>query len=955
MSQNKNKDLFNKSKFYYSGKIRTLLNFSLIQQKFKLTIPKYSKKKRNAKIYILAFVFYGSMFSQNPLYTNISVSDVGINNNIGKANTSRNIAIDNSGNIYVVFTGSEGTRVAKSTNRGASFLPSISVTPYSSEPEIAVSSQGYIFVSWVENNNIKLSKSEDQGVTFSPEITVGTADPSEVAIELIETVHIATYGSNIYISDRSGENIYVNTDNGIGSFSNINLPNFAYSDILTDLNGTIYAPRDNPSLDLFKSIDNGDNFTQIDLSSLNNVYYSSYTLSDGPCGTFIFVAGSGSDGYKIDVADGSVSQITFGSNDLTFNARTLFADSQGTIIDGYQNLNGELVMSVSFNQGDTFNAPIVIANGDSHNIDRNTAYNDVVTAYASNGQIFVSVYDDVLKSINITAPNPSIELCSTEDFTLSFELTGIFDPNTNFAVILSDSSGSFENSITLENVVTNSDTTITLSLPLGLPASDDYRLLVESLADCTQSQPISIILGNFEYTEPIDLFGCADSVGVDSFDLSQNTSVVLQNQAGYDISYHISENDANNFLNPIPNIANYESGTSTIWMRIQNSGADSCYIVTDFEITVYELPNNINTIALQECDIDQNQDGFTIFNLTEANSLISELTDYDYSYFTSLSDAEEGLQTNEITDPNSYTNTISGSETIYIRVVPLDATTTDCFHVIPLIISVNSLSDIYIADEYVICLSNNDMVVPATTNTFLPKPPIDTQLSSSEYDFQWYNGTEQEVLNNPNSFLISGEMSASYYPMEAGNYTVLITDKDTNCVFSKSTMVVDSYPPESIMVEQTSGLFLDNTILEVSVIGNGDYEYRLENGVWQSSSIFENVSGGEQIIYVRDLYNCNLLMVAKSIIDYPLFFTPNDDDKNDRWNIRNIADLPNAKIYIFDRYGKLLKELSAFENGWDGMYNGNKMPVSDYWFSVEYNKPSDGTMRIFRSHFTLKR
>ncbi|HZW62389.1 MAG TPA: T9SS type B sorting domain-containing protein, partial [Flavobacteriaceae bacterium] len=62
-----------------------------------------------------------------------------------------------------------------------------------------------------------------------------------------------------------------------------------------------------------------------------------------------------------------------------------------------------------------------------------------------------------------------------------------------------------------------------------------------------------------------------------------------------------------------------------------------------------------------------------------------------------------------------------------------------------------------------------------------------------------------------------------------------------------------------------------------------------------------------------------------------------------------------AKIYIFDRYGKLLKQLSPTGSGWDGMYNGEPLPSSDYWFTVEYYEPEGTTKKQFSAHFTLKR
>jgi gliding motility-associated-like protein len=42
----------------------------------------------------------------------------------------------------------------------------------------------------------------------------------------------------------------------------------------------------------------------------------------------------------------------------------------------------------------------------------------------------------------------------------------------------------------------------------------------------------------------------------------------------------------------------------------------------------------------------------------------------------------------------------------------------------------------------------------------------------------------------------------------------------------------------------------------------------------------------------------------------------------------------NAKIFIFDRYGKLLKQLNHGV-GWDGNYNGNSLPSDDYWYTIQ--------------------
>jgi len=169
-----------------------------------------------------------------------------------------------------------------------------------------------------------------------------------------------------------------------------------------------------------------------------------------------------------------------------------------------------------------------------------------------------------------------------------------------------------------------------------------------------------------------------------------------------------------------------------------------------------------------------------------------------------------------------------------------------------------------------------------------------------------------------------------------------------------ATTIVNESEPPIVTVELTSLAFSDNHVIEATAIGNGVYEYSLDGGPWQESGIFENVSPGEHIVTARDINGCGINSVIVLVIDYPLYFTPNGDGYNDTWNILGINNQPNARIYIFDRYGKLLKQVSPTSMGWNGTYNGNRLPTSDYWFTVEYNEPSDGTRKQFKAHFTLK-
>jgi gliding motility-associated-like protein len=153
--------------------------------------------------------------------------------------------------------------------------------------------------------------------------------------------------------------------------------------------------------------------------------------------------------------------------------------------------------------------------------------------------------------------------------------------------------------------------------------------------------------------------------------------------------------------------------------------------------------------------------------------------------------------------------------------------------------------------------------------------------------------------------------------------------------------------------------FSDTQVITVNIEGYGTYQYSLDEGPRQDSNVFENVTLGTHVIHVWDAeggiaYSCEELIIGQvQIIDYPHYFTPNGDGIHDTWNIVGLAGQPAAKIYIFDRYGKLLKQISSTGAGWDGTYNGHMLPSDDYWFSVDFME--NGAPKQFKAHFTLKR
>ncbi|KAA1243683.1 T9SS type B sorting domain-containing protein [Aquimarina sp. RZ0] len=262
-----------------------------------------------------------------------------------------------------------------------------------------------------------------------------------------------------------------------------------------------------------------------------------------------------------------------------------------------------------------------------------------------------------------------------------------------------------------------------------------------------------------------------------------------------------------------------------------------------------------------------------------------------------------------------------------------------CSEIATLTIDVNSLPVITLEEEYLICKDSAGNNIPII---------IATGLSNIDYTFEWlFNGV-----------LLSGENVADLSVQQPGLYEVRFTDMTTNCENVATTEVIEVTPPDnSITINQLTANFSQRNTLEVVVSGDdGSFEYQLDNGPWQRNNIFTDILDcGLHTITVRGNGLCNNLSESIFLLNYPRFFTPNNDSFNDRWTIDCVADQPEASLFIFDHYGKLLSVFKPSESSWDGTYLGRPLPSTDYWFVLEYNDPEESIMKKFRSHFSLKR
>ena len=416
--------------------------------------------------------------------------------------------------------------------------------------------------------------------------------------------------------------------------------------------------------------------------------------------------------------------------------------------------------------------------------------------------------------------------------------------------------------------------------------------------------------------------------GIFGFNTSTLEATVLNGQTNVTVRYFDA---SGNPLNPLPNPFVVNTST-TITVRVINNTTSvttgACFDEETIQFIVDDLPQvfPLDVSLTTICDDEPNpidQDGMYSFDTSTFESLLlNGQTGMIVKYF------DEAGNPLPSPLPNPFVTATQNVTVVVENTINLTCSATA---VIPFI--VNPVPNIELVGRELVCTN-----LPAFTVTF--NAGILDGTPPSDYDFQWFlNGTP--LLNQTNySITVNTE----------GFYSVEVTNAN-GCSRTKVIEVIASDIASIQNIEVVD--LVDINTIEVIVTGSGDYVYSLDDEYsYQESNFFNNVPMGLHIVYIKDANGCGVVQKLVSVLGIPKYFTPNGDGIHDTWNIKgaNSQFYPNSVIYIFDRFGKLIKQIKPFGPGWDGMYNGNLAPSDDYWFDIKFD---DG--RSAKGHFSLKR
>lgn len=218
---------------------------------------------------------------------------------------------------------------------------------------------------------------------------------------------------------------------------------------------------------------------------------------------------------------------------------------------------------------------------------------------------------------------------------------------------------------------------------------------------------------------------------------------------------------------------------------------------------------------------------------------------------------------------------------------------------------------------------------------------LEVEGGTPDYEFVWSNG----------------ELTQDISDLGPGIYAYTVTD-DHDCIVNDSVELFAPLPIRfnEVITPVSCRDQMDGVIEVYPTGGYGVYEY-----LW-STNITDNeineLLGGSYIITVTDLVGCVkdtiLVMPVMDIecLEVPNAFTPNNDGINDQWEIKNIYLYPEASVQIFNKWGKIVYEISnGYTDYWDGTKNGYELPAATYYYIIKIREdihPYTGPITIVR-------
>ena len=174
-------------------------------------------------------------------------------------------------------------------------------------------------------------------------------------------------------------------------------------------------------------------------------------------------------------------------------------------------------------------------------------------------------------------------------------------------------------------------------------------------------------------------------------------------------------------------------------------------------------------------------------------------------------------------------------------------------------------------------------------------------------------------------------------------YTALVTDQ-IGCSYAETFDIGIDFVTDMELNTLTSPVTCWNAADGTATVsvngGEAPFTFEWSDPFAQTTSTAVGLTEDTYTVVVTDALGCR--RTASQIVDAIegcLFIadalTPNGDNSNDDWVVGGLEDYPDSKVMVFNRWGQKLFETEGGQERWDGRFNGARLPVADYYYTIE--------------------
>jgi gliding motility-associated-like protein len=215
---------------------------------------------------------------------------------------------------------------------------------------------------------------------------------------------------------------------------------------------------------------------------------------------------------------------------------------------------------------------------------------------------------------------------------------------------------------------------------------------------------------------------------------------------------------------------------------------------------------------------------------------------------------------------------------------------------------------------------------------------LSPQVVNSNYNYTWNTGQIGPAItvNQPGTYWVEADSAGC-----TGSDTINLKE-------------VDDTPGALILPLDTTLCLGDNLYLEFD---NPGYTYR-----WPDGSVGNgDTIPGPGLLTLEVFGPCDTIQHQMSVefidcdctITIPDVFTPNQDGRNELFQLTKACELNYFHIQIFNRWGVLVFESFDIKKSWRGEVNGTAAPQAVYVYRLEYHTATQ--TRNEQGHLTLMR